>query len=309
LENNSNFFERLMYYADLQGIKNPNELAKRLGYASAEKLYRLERKENAKPSADIITDITNEFEFLNLRWLLTGKGSVSLQKPDYSPITKRDEIRGMIAEPDDSPTYKREFVHPKEPKNVHPAVHPTTQNTKFKAPKVVTVDHNGRDNIVLVHLPARAGYLLGYGDPEYIAELPSYSVPRLQNGTFRAFEVEGISMVPTINHGDIVFAEWVEQLAHITDDRVYVIVTKSDGILVKRLINRVDKYGFIIAKSDSIDNRAQYPNLNIAPDQIIELWEAKMFLGSNFGSPHSLYTRLADLEADFAHFKSKKGLK
>ena len=59
----------------LKGLKGITELAAKLNYASAEKMYRIGRHPNAKPSFDIIADLTNLFEDLNVRWLLTGKGT------------------------------------------------------------------------------------------------------------------------------------------------------------------------------------------------------------------------------------------
>lgn len=50
-------------------------LAKALGYASAEKLYRLFRVAGAKPSVDILEDISNKFDNWNMHWVLTGKGN------------------------------------------------------------------------------------------------------------------------------------------------------------------------------------------------------------------------------------------
>ncbi len=47
-----------------------------LGYKNSEKISRLFRKENAMPSAEILSDISNKCENLNIDWLLTGRGSM-----------------------------------------------------------------------------------------------------------------------------------------------------------------------------------------------------------------------------------------
>lgn len=295
--NNSNFFERLQQFIVNEGFKNTNEFAKHLGWKSPEKLYRLERKQNAKPSFDIINDISNKFENIDLRWLITGKSEVT-------PIGKPENKLHEPSHKYDTPSSKSEKLSPTLVKKLSPTLSPTP---KMELPKVVTVDKTGNDNIVMVPVAARAGYLLGYGDVEYIKELPTYNVPRLQNGTFRAFEVDGHSMTPTITHGDIVFAEWVEKFEHITDDRVYVIVTKTDGIVIKRVLNRVEQYGFLVAKSDSITNKRQYPNLNIPPNEVLEIWAAKMYLGADFSSPHSMWDRINDLEGAIEYLKASKG--
>nr|WP_294922125.1 S24 family peptidase [uncultured Flavobacterium sp.] len=45
-----------------------------MGYTSAEKLYRLERDPNAKPSFQMLLDISNTFVNLDMNWLLSGNG-------------------------------------------------------------------------------------------------------------------------------------------------------------------------------------------------------------------------------------------
>ncbi|WP_343531193.1 S24 family peptidase [Pedobacter sp.] len=79
LKNNSNIFERMMALASSAGCKNANELSKHLGYKSPEKLYRLERDKDAKPSADILIDFADKFDNVNMNWVLTGLG-----EPYYS---------------------------------------------------------------------------------------------------------------------------------------------------------------------------------------------------------------------------------
>lgn len=50
-------------------------LSKKLGYKSSEKISRLFRDGGAKPSYDIIYDISNMFD-VNVDWLITGRGSM-----------------------------------------------------------------------------------------------------------------------------------------------------------------------------------------------------------------------------------------
>lgn len=73
-----------------KGIKNPTELSKKLGYSSAEKLLRLIRDENSKPSYHIIYDIVKAFPDVNSNYLLTGEGDVLISKGktnDLVPVT------------------------------------------------------------------------------------------------------------------------------------------------------------------------------------------------------------------------------
>jgi phage repressor protein C with HTH and peptisase S24 domain len=259
------------------------------------------RKERTNPGVNAIRGIVSTFKEINPYWLLTGEGKM-IKNIAHTPEAKK-EIN-YVNKPFEAftPSGKSTNVSPTLGKTVSPTVSPTEYSG---LPQVVTVDKKGEDNVVMVPVTARAGYLVGYGDPEFISDLPTYHIPKLYGGTFRAFEVEGHSMVPTITQGDIVFAEWVENFNDMTDDRVYVVVTKSDGILVKRVLNRVEQYGFLVCKSDAVINRRHYPNINIPPQDILEIWQAKMYLGADFSSPSDIFDRLNDLEAAIESLKQR----
>lgn len=69
----STFYERLMQVTGYEGIKNPKQLGDFLGYNSAEKLYRLERDQNAKPSFEVLLDISKKFDNIDMNWLISGE--------------------------------------------------------------------------------------------------------------------------------------------------------------------------------------------------------------------------------------------
>src|SRR5260221_2946580 len=71
---------------------------------------------------------------------------------------------------------------------------------------VVTVHSHKKENIELVPHKAAAGYLHGYAEPEYVKELPKFRLPVLSQGNYRAFEISGDSMLPTLP-GTIVAVE------------------------------------------------------------------------------------------------------
>ena len=162
-------------------------------------------------------------------------------------------------------------------------------------PQVVAVNQNDEENVVYVPVKARAGYLDGYGDSEYIETLPSFHMPQLTNGTYRCFEVQGNSMVRTFFDGDLVFGKYVEDLTDIKDGRVYVIVSKNDGIVLKRVINRIEERGKLILKSDNKDGN--YPTYTIDAEDIMEVWYVTMFASKQMPEPIDVYDRLHELES------------
>lgn len=164
-------------------------------------------------------------------------------------------------------------------------------------PIVVTMDSNERDNVVMVPTKARAGYLNGFGDPDFISHLPVYNLPGLKNGMFRMFEIEGSSMYPTLNSGDIAITRNVEQLRDIRDDRVHVIVTRSEGLVIKRVLNRLDKDGKLILKSDNYKERELYPTMVIDPEDVIEIWYCTGYISCQMRSPVEAFKKMIDIEA------------
>ncbi len=189
------------------------------------------------------------------------------------------------------------------------AVFPDNPKTGYSSiPKIITVDNSGNDNIVYVPVKARAGYLSGYGDTEFMESLPTFRLPGLNNATYRMFEVDGPSMAPNVLHGDRIIGEWIDQLDKIRDNRVYVIV-HTGGVAVKRVVNRLKERGKLYLKSDTIAHRHEFPTLEINPEDVKEVWYGRMKISSDFSEPAEVYHRLADLEMDMLEMKRNSLLK
>ena len=150
--------------------------------------------------------------------------------------------------------------------------------SKGKEVLAITVDSNNKENVELVSQKASAGYLGGYQDPEFVKDLPKISLPVLpRNKTYRAFEIQGDSMLP-VQPGSIIFGEYVEDVGDIKNGKLYILVTKQDGIVFKRVFNFADDEGKLLAVSD---NR-QYPPFSVATDDVWEIWAAKAFFSNQF---------------------------
>ena len=169
-------------------------------------------------------------------------------------------------------------------------------------PKIITVDNSGNDNIVYVPVKARAGYLSGYGDVEFMETLPTFRLPGLNNATYRMFEVDGPSMAPNVLHGDRVIGEWIDELDKIRDNRVYIVV-HTGGVAIKRIVNRLKERGKLYLKSDTIAHRHEFPTMEVDPGDIKEVWYGRMKISSDFSEPAEVYHRLADLEMDVMEMK------
>ncbi len=246
-------------------------------------------KNSAGLNSDTIEKILHSYIDLNPIWFVLGEGE--MLKPNVQDMSHFENVTKTV-------TFSEET---KNKENVSLLVNEDKSVLSSKMPKIVTVSESGKDNVVLVPTKAAAGYLLGYGDPHFVQTLPTFSLPNIQNGTFRMFQVSGHSMYPTLNDGSYVVGEWVENwIKDIKDNRIYVIVS-NDGILVKRVLNRLKKYDNLYLKSD---NRKEYPNISLETYHIKEVWAVKMHLSFELPDPTVLYDRVGDLEAEIDHIKS-----
>lgn len=129
----------------------------------------------------------------------------------------------------------------------------------------ITVDSKGENFIEVVPYKAKAGYLNGYADAEYIETLQHISLPFLGAGKYRAFPVEGDSMPPH-KEGSFIVGRYIENWDEIAEGRTYVLLTRNEGIVYKRAGN---KSGDRISLHS--DNKFYSP-FEIGAGDIIEVW-------------------------------------
>jgi phage repressor protein C with HTH and peptisase S24 domain len=132
---------------------------------------------------------------------------------------------------------------------------------------------NGRTDIPFVPVKAAAGYLNGYADPEFVDELNTFTLPMLAGGDYRAFEIVGDSMMPTPS-GSVIVGERVQNLDEVKTNQTYIVVSKSEGIVYKRMMkNNRQKNKYTLVS----DNPTYQPYI-IAADDILEVWQAQMII-------------------------------
>jgi transcriptional regulator with XRE-family HTH domain len=142
----------------------------------------------------------------------------------------------------------------------------------------ITVDSQNKENVELVTQKASAGYLSGFQDPEFVKDLPKISMPVLpKNRTYRAFEIQGDSMLP-VQPGSIIFAEHIDDIQAIKNGKLYVLVTRHDGIVFKRVFNFTGAEKKLLLVSD---NRLYEP-YGLDAEDILEVWAAKAFFSNHF---------------------------
>lgn len=159
----------------------------------------------------------------------------------------------------------------------------TSNYKRGKEVLAITVNEDSKENIELVPQKAAAGYLNGYADREFIEELPKFKLPILpENATYRAFEISGDSMLPILP-GTIIIGEYVDDIRDIKNGKTYILITKSEGIVYKRVFNYIKDNGKLFLVSDN-RNYAPY-QLDI--DDVLEVWASKAYISIQFPDANS----------------------
>ncbi|NNM23110.1 MAG: LexA family transcriptional regulator [Flavobacteriaceae bacterium] len=159
------------------------------------------------------------------------------------------------------------------------------------APKVVTLNQEGQDSILLVNQKAAAGYPQNIGDVEWYDSLPSFSIPlpEYRNATYRGFQVEGDSMLPNIRPNEWVLGRAVPSITEASDSRIYIVVLK-DSVLVKKM----QKVANAPDRVRLISLNPEYLPIDVEVRDIQELWmvNSKLTFGINEPSESNLLKQL-----------------
>ena len=145
----------------------------------------------------------------------------------------------------------------------------------------ITIDTGGENTIEIIPQKAKAGYLNGYSDPEFIEGLQQISLPFLKNGKFRAFPVSRDSMPPH-RDGSFIIGKYVESLGEVRDGRTYILLTKNEGIVYKRL-NKNGKNSLVLSSDNSF-----YEPYSVRASDVLEIWEYACSIATNEFEPDSL---------------------
>lgn len=170
-----------------------------------------------------------------------------------------------------------------------------------------TVDRNDNENIELVPEKAKAGYATGFADPDYIKELPAFSLPFLsKNKKYRTFQLKGDSMLP-IPDGSWVTGEYIQDLSSVISGYGYIIFTLDDGIVFKIVENRIKDEGKLILYSLN----PVYEPYEVAVTEIKEIWRFVNYISAEIPDPmipnDNLLKTVAGLRRDMNWVKRRFG--
>ncbi len=168
----------------------------------------------------------------------------------------------------------------------------------------VVVTPENDELISIVPVKASAGYLNGRVDADYIGQLPHFSMPvaELSHGrSYRVFQLKGDSMLP-VTPGSYIFCDYLEKVTDIREGKPYVLITKDEGIVYKRIFLPGEKQ--LQLKSDN----PEYESYTIETTSVLEIWRALGFLSFELPEPDALNVQklsavMAKMQEELAKMK------
>lgn len=252
----NNIIDRLERIMNIKGLSD-NKLTVDAGLSIG--LIGKARKKRSGLHSDTIEKILYAYPDINPTWFITGKGEEFINT--NQPVA---QVQLVVNEP------KVSYV-----------------------PRVVTVNSSDEDAISIVPHKVAAGYLNGYADPEFIENLPTIAAPGYRGGLHRAFEIRGNSM-PPLHSGSISIGRFEESITGIRNRRVYIIVTKNEGIVLKRVINDPEQNRLILISDNP--NKREFGNYTVDYEDILEIWYWRGALIRELPDPSDLYNRMNEFE-------------
>lgn len=170
-----------------------------------------------------------------------------------------------------------------------------------------TVGGDNEENIELVSEKAKAGYMNGFADPEFISELPRFRLPFLSKSRkYRTFQLSGDSMLPIPDRAWVT-GEYIEDWSQIKSGGAYIIMTLDNGILFKIAENRLEEE----QKIGLYSLNPLYEPFEVHVSEIREVWKFVHYISSDIPDPvlpeDNLVRTVADLRKEMNRIKLRMG--
>lgn len=266
--------ERIKAVIDHYGL-NKNSFSKEIGYNQNTTIGRL-INEGRVPSSKTVKMITARFPEVSYDWLITGRGDM-LTEPNV-PINERlqklydfaGKSARQIAEEIGLSYGVVKAIEQGRNSNINQDIankisktYPGVSKDFMLTGKGDFLNQNNEAQLIpfnymkvpKVPIHAQAGFLVGYGDVEYIDELPTeiWEVDTEYKGKYICFEVKGDSMdngtTQAFLEGDKLLCREIQQ--HHWKNKLhlkkwnFVIAHRTEGVLIKRITEHETDKGVV----------------------------------------------------------------
>jgi transcriptional regulator with XRE-family HTH domain len=194
--------------------------------------FEFEKQKGVVPIKDVATDFLNK-----------------IQPIMEAPRPKPSVFEGNRTEP---ATYNRT-----EP----------VQNQRFKQAEPLPVKTQAArpDEFVVINLHQQVPYINNIDNRSFIDRLETYRLPQISGNSPRGFELG--NDFPIKN--SVVIGQRFRDINDVVDGTAYILVTKSSGIIYRRVYNQLKIKNKLLLSSDIHNILSQ----EIPENDILELWE------------------------------------
>jgi transcriptional regulator with XRE-family HTH domain len=120
-------------------------------------------------------------------------------------------------------------------------------------------------------------YIHQYQNPAFLTHLPSFQLPNLPSGYYRAFESGEDFLYP----GALLVGTFIRNWYDIKDGTPYLFVMRNQGVIYRTAFNQVKTRGELTLTSDI----ETIQDISIALADVLEVWEVKAFVSLQMPVP------------------------
>lgn len=132
---------------------------------------------------------------------------------------------------------------------------------------------------VVTYVPTsrQSEYILKCQQPDYHKTLETFAVPKLPDGTYRAFEIGNDFITP----GSLLIGVFVRNWYELADGTQHLVVLRKGSIVFRNVYNQLTSKGILILGSDM----PHVPTQEVSLQEIVEIWEVKAYLSYHLPQP------------------------
>ncbi|WP_266366129.1 helix-turn-helix transcriptional regulator [Tellurirhabdus rosea] len=168
-----------------------------------------------------------------------------------------------------------------------PAFNNTYENSSAPAARPVAEDLHPQTSIQLVRLSQAGEYQQRYQHLDFLNRLPSFQMPLLPPGHYRAFETGDEFVFP----GALLVGQFVRNWFEIADGKLYMLLIQHQGLVCRRVFNQVKLKGALLLASD----QSAIPSREVPIRDVLEVWEVKAFMSQQLPEPPPSLDRVRSL--------------
>lgn len=154
-------------------------------------------------------------------------------------------------------------------------------------------ERQANNQFYIVGLHLQVPYINNFENSNFFANQEKFSLPHISGAKLRGFELGNDFPI----RNSIVIGDLFANINQVIDGKSYILVTKSSGIIYRRVYNQLKLKNKLLLSSDVPNILSQ----EISENDILEMWEVKGYYTTELPKPNPTFERLEKLVKDAAN--------